>query len=73
MIFIYNINKNINNINNNFIYINAKLESELTEFSDEDAKKYLQETGIEKSGLDKLILESYKILNLITFFTSGPK
>ncbi|MFH1457458.1 MAG: redox-regulated ATPase YchF [Patescibacteria group bacterium] len=53
--------------------INAKLESELAELLPEDAKEYLKDLGIEKTGLDKLITTGYKILNLITFFTSGPQ
>lgn len=55
------------------IKINAKLESELAELLPEDAKEYLKDLGIEKTGLDKLITTGYKILNLITFFTSGPQ
>ncbi|MFH1029744.1 MAG: redox-regulated ATPase YchF [bacterium] len=53
------------------INISAKIESELAELSEEDAKEYMRELGISQSGLDKLIIESYKLLNLITFFTSG--
>ena len=33
----------------------------------------LKELGLAQSGLDKLITASYKLLDLITFFTSGPK
>jgi ribosome-binding ATPase YchF (GTP1/OBG family) len=35
------------------------------------AKEYLQELGMQETGLDKLITASYKLLNLLTFFTSG--
>ena len=49
----------------------AKIESELVELSDEDKKMFLEEIGIEESGLDKLISETYKILGLSTFFTVG--
>ena len=74
IIYIYNINeKKSKNIDNNKIFINAKLESELAELSLREAKEYLRDLGIEKTGLDKLITTGYKILNLITFFTSGPK
>ncbi|HPI67542.1 MAG TPA: redox-regulated ATPase YchF [bacterium] len=55
------------------IAINAKLEAELAELKDEELKDYLKELGIEKTGLDKLIVASYNILDLITFLTSGPK
>ena len=53
------------------IEISAKIEAELAELSDEDAKEYMKELGMETSGLDKLITESYKLLNLVTFLTSG--
>lgn len=51
----------------------AKIEAELAELSDEDAKTYLKELGLKTSGLEKIIKKSYEILGLITFFTSGPK
>lgn len=51
----------------------AKLEAELAELDDAEAKIYLKELGINQSGLDRLITASYQLLNLITFFTAGPK
>ncbi len=57
----------------NTIKICAKLEAELTELTDEEMRNYLKESGITETGLDKLIKTSYQILNLITYFTSGPK
>ncbi|OGY54938.1 MAG: redox-regulated ATPase YchF [Candidatus Buchananbacteria bacterium RIFCSPLOWO2_01_FULL_46_12] len=56
-----------------YIPISAKIEAELSELPAEDAKQYLKELGLKESGLDKLITASYKLLDLITFFTSGPK
>lgn len=53
------------------IYISAKLEAELADLSPEEAADYLKEAGIEQSGLDKLIVAGYKLLDLITFLTSG--
>jgi ribosome-binding ATPase YchF (GTP1/OBG family) len=47
----------------------AKLEAELADLTEDEAKKYLQEYGLERSGLDELILSTYKLLDLITFFT----
>ena len=49
----------------------AKMESELSELSDEDKKTFLNELGITSSGLDKLIFATYNLLGLQTFFTSG--
>lgn len=53
------------------ITISAKIEAELADLSEEEAAAYLREAGTEQSGLDKLIVEGYKLLNLITFLTSG--
>ena len=47
----------------------CKLEMELAELLEEEAKEYLKEYGLEKSGMDELITASYKLLDLITFFT----
>jgi GTP-binding protein YchF len=53
------------------IEISAKLEAELADLSEEEAKSYLKELGLNEAGLDRLITASYKLLDLITFFTSG--
>ncbi len=55
------------------IGISAKLEAELADLPAGEAQSMLKELGLRESGLDKLIHASYKLLNLITFFTSGPK
>jgi len=56
-----------------FVKISGKIESELAELSKEDAKEFLKELGIEKSGLESLIISGYQLLDLITFFTAGEK
>lgn len=53
------------------IYVSAKLEAELADLSKEEAAAYLKELGITQTGLDKLIVEGYKLLELLTFLTSG--
>ena len=53
------------------IEISAKLEAELVDLSAEEARNYLKELGLEEAGLDRLIAASYKLLDLITFLTSG--
>jgi len=55
------------------IKISAKIESELSELSDEEAQEMLTDLGINESGLDSLTKTSYELLNLLTFFTVGPK
>lgn len=56
-----------------FLTIDAQLESELAELSDDERKEYLKELGLPESGLDKIIKAAYQTLGLITFITAGPK
>lgn len=56
-----------------FVVICAKIESELATLGDDEAKEYLHELGLEKSGLERLIQKAYKTLGLISFLTAGAK
>lgn len=49
----------------------AKIESELAGMSDEDRLLFMEDLGIQNSGLDKLIFATYNLLGLATFFTAG--
>lgn len=53
------------------IVICAKIESEIAELEGEEKTMFLQELGIEESGLDQLIRASYHLLGLATYFTAG--
>lgn len=55
------------------IAISAKIEAELTELSDEEARTMLNDLGLSEPGLNRLIRKAYELLGLITFFTSGEK
>ena len=55
------------------LVLSAKIEQELSDLEPAEAKEYLNELGLEKSGLERLIWEGYKLLGLITFFTAGEK
>lgn len=52
------------------ISICAQLEMELAEWDTEEAVAYRAETGLEESGLEKLVKAGYRLLSLITFFTT---
>ncbi len=54
------------------IVIDAKLETELADFEDEDRAQYLKDLGLNESGLDKIIKAAYRTLGLVTFITAGP-
>ena len=49
----------------------AKLESELTEYNEEERVTFMEDLGLNASGLDLLIKATYELLGLKTFFTSG--
>ncbi len=51
----------------------AEIESEIAELDGEDKEAFLEDLGIEESGLDMLIKASYHLLGYISFLTAGPK
>ena len=53
------------------VTISAKVESEIAELEDEDAREFLHELGLEESGLEKLIKAAFDLLGLMTFLTAG--
>ncbi len=55
------------------VVISAAIESEIAELEDEEKEMFLEELGIEESGLDKLIKASYHLLNLISYLTAGEQ
>ncbi len=57
--------------NNIVIPISAKIEEELSEMDKEDKDVFLQDLGIDESGLDKVVKAAYNILGLCTYFTVG--
>ena len=56
---------------NKVIAIAARTEEELSQMDDEDRQMLLEEMGLERSGLDEIIMTAYATLNLCTFFTVG--
>ncbi|MEL7604527.1 Ribosome-binding ATPase YchF [bioreactor metagenome] len=58
--------------NSEVITVCGKIEEEISVLDDEEKKEFLQEMGLNESGLDKLIRTSYHLLGLISFFTTGP-
>ena len=55
------------------IELSARIEAELAELGEDDRAMFMEELGIETSGLDKLIKSSYKLLGLMSFLTAGEK
>lgn len=55
------------------VVISAKIEAEFAGLPEEDRAAFLQDLGLSEPGLNKLIHAGYKLLDLVTFFTAGPK
>lgn len=53
------------------VIICAKVESEIAELDDDEAKEFLADIGLESSGLDRLIKAAFDLLGLMTFLTAG--
>ena len=51
----------------------AGIEAEISELEPDEKKAFLEDMGIEESGLDKLIKASYSLLGYISYLTAGPK
>lgn len=57
--------------NADVVLVSAKIESELAELDKEEAAEYLQELGIEDSGINRMIKSVYHLLDLRTYITAG--
>lgn len=53
--------------------ISGEVEAQIASLEPEERTQFLEELGLEQSGLERLALEGYKVLDLITFFTVGPR
>ncbi|AZN71163.1 redox-regulated ATPase YchF [Georhizobium profundi] len=55
------------------VVISAAIESEVAQLPEAEAREFLDAMGLEEPGLDRLIRAGYRLLELITYFTAGPK
>lgn len=53
--------------------IAGNLEAEIAELDTEDQKEFLDDAGLDEPGVNKLVRGAYSLLNLMSFFTAGPK
>ncbi len=59
--------------NENTLIVSADIENQINELDLNEKKNYMKMIGIKETGLDLLIQRGYKILELETYFTSGPE
>jgi ribosome-binding ATPase YchF (GTP1/OBG family) len=55
------------------VIISAAIEAEIATMPPEDRADFLRDLGLEETGLSRIIRAGYELLDLITFFTAGPK
>ena len=55
------------------VIISAAIEEEIAQLPESEQPEYLAMNGLKESGLDRLIAAGYRLLDLITYFTVGPK
>ncbi len=55
------------------VVVSAKIESEIAVLPPDEQKDYLEAVGLEEPGLNRVIRAGYELLDLVTYFTVGPK
>ena len=55
------------------VTICADIEDQIMSLDNDERETFMKEIGLNKTGLNQLIKEGYELLNLDTFFTSGPE
>jgi ribosome-binding ATPase len=55
------------------VVISAAIEAEVAQLPPEEQREFLSDLGLERTGLDRVIEAGYGLLDLVTFFTVGPK
>ncbi|HLS22737.1 MAG TPA: redox-regulated ATPase YchF [Pseudogracilibacillus sp.] len=71
--YVQQVKKHAEEENAEVIVVSAKIEEEIAELDEEEKELFLEELGIEESGLDQLIKAAYELLGLATYFTAGEK
>lgn len=70
--FVKTVRKFAEEENSEVVVICAQIEDEIAQLEADERIAFLQDLGLEKSGLDKLVQASYHLLGLISFLTAGP-
>jgi ribosome-binding ATPase YchF (GTP1/OBG family) len=72
--YVEKVREAVKDENAEILIISAAIEADIAQLeSYDDRKAFLTDMGIEKSGVEQLILKAYDLLNLITYFTAGVK
>jgi len=55
------------------VRLSARLEAEIVDLGEEEAREYLEMLGLETTGFQEFVRAAYRLLGLVTFFTAGEK
>ena len=72
--YVEEVKETLKNQNAEILVIAGKLEAEIADLEDvEDRNEFLTDAGLSEPGVNRLIRGAYSLLNLMSFFTVGPK
>jgi len=73
-VFVEKVKQHLSESDSEIIVIAGALEAEISELDDYgDRLEFLKDTGLSEPGVNKLVRSAYRMLDLQTFFTMGPK
>lgn len=67
------LKKYLDDNKDDYLEVSIQMEKEISELNDEEKEILLSDLQIEDTGLNRIAKESFKLLNLETFFTAGPE
>lgn len=72
--YVQDVRRHAEQENAGVVVLVGKMENEIMEIEDpEERQAFLEELGLKETGLDRMIHEGYRVLDLCTFFTVGEK
>ena len=72
--YVEKVKEALKDVNAEILIVAAGVEADISELDDaEDRKVFLEDVGLTEPGVNRLIRSAYSMLNLLSFFTAGPK
>ena len=65
--------KSVKNENAQIVFVSAEIESDMIDMEEEDKMMFLEDMGLQESGVNRIIKSAYQLLNYQTYFTAGEK
>ncbi|MEK9600408.1 MAG: redox-regulated ATPase YchF [Bacteroidota bacterium] len=65
--------ESVKNENAQIMFVSAEIESDMIDMEEEDKMMFLEDMGLQESGVNRIIKSAYQLLNYQTYFTAGEK